>query len=293
MLAHELVHALAIDVLSRELRHDHLHDPAHVLGRRRAGFSDRSCNCCVDHHGIGCGGQVSFEDDDFGGLLVGEILAAAFRELLDRVPSLLDERGDNLPRLGVIEVVLLLDALVHERRFEHPERAEPYRLALTHRLGDRGADLVHQRHQLSFGPRRGCGPGCGPCGTIWPGCVAAGAAIMPGAATAPKGFPAGWAPGVAGCAPGGTACGICCSFCGGMGPTRPGPGGWVLPGRRGLACGMLLKIGDSAGGIDGPFGPSSSPCGMMPFSCPNGAGCGAAAAETAGRGEAAVGSTMI
>ena len=44
--------------------------------------------------------QVRFEHGDFRRFLVGEILTAAARELLDRIPALLDERGDDLLRLG-------------------------------------------------------------------------------------------------------------------------------------------------------------------------------------------------
>ena len=52
---------------------------------------------------IGRRRQIRLEHRDFGGFLVHQILAAALRELFDRVLALLDERGDDLQRFGVVE----------------------------------------------------------------------------------------------------------------------------------------------------------------------------------------------
>ena len=78
--------------------------------------------------------------------------------------ALLDERGDDLPRLGVVERAALLDLAVHERRLEHAQRAEPRRVLLAHRVGDGGADVVDERHATltaTGAAGRLTAPGCG------------------------------------------------------------------------------------------------------------------------------------
>ena len=52
-----------------------------------------STTACRSTAGSAAGGRYAFEHGDLGGFLVGEILAAALRELLDGVLPLLDERA--------------------------------------------------------------------------------------------------------------------------------------------------------------------------------------------------------
>ena len=62
------------------------------------------------------GGRYDSRTADFRGFLVGEILPAALRELLDRILPLLDERADDLPRFAVVERAPLLDLAIHRAR---------------------------------------------------------------------------------------------------------------------------------------------------------------------------------
>ena len=83
---------------------------------------------------------------DLGRFLIGEIVAAAADKLLDRVLPLLDERGDDLARFVIVERMSALDFPVHQRRFEHSERAQAHRIAGAHRIGDGSTDIRNKRH---------------------------------------------------------------------------------------------------------------------------------------------------
>ena len=90
--------------------------------RRGAGFGDGRGDGGVDLLGGRGRRQVVLEHGDLGGLLVDKVGAAGLGELLDRVAALLDERRHHLQHFGVVEVVSLFDALVHDRGLEHPQR---------------------------------------------------------------------------------------------------------------------------------------------------------------------------
>ena len=203
--AHELVDGLAVHALSGQLRHGRLHDAAHVFRRRRAGFRDGVGHGPLDRRGIDRRRQVGFEHDDLGRFLVGEILAAAVRELFDRISSLLDERVDDLQRLAVVERAAALDFAVHQRRLQHAQRAQPERILLAHRVGDRFVQVVDEGHAaLAARPERGRGDG-------WvPGCCGGAGTIMPGTETPPNGddgvLPAGAVAGATGGRPIGGGC---------------------------------------------------------------------------------------
>src|SRR5439155_10166640 len=144
---HQLVHGLAFDVLSRELRHRGFHHTAEVFGGRRPGFGNRFGDRPLDRGGIGRWRQIRLEDRDLGGCFFGEILPSTFGELLDGVFALLDEGGDDLSGLGVVERSAFLDVAVHERGFEHPQRAQPSGVVFAHRVGDGRIHVVDDGHR--------------------------------------------------------------------------------------------------------------------------------------------------
>src|SRR4030095_8579334 len=45
----------------------------------------------------------------------------------------------------VVERLAALDLAIHERRLQHAERAQTHAFLLSHRVGDRGADVVNER----------------------------------------------------------------------------------------------------------------------------------------------------
>src|SRR5262245_55065480 len=96
-LSYELVDGLAVHSLAGEAGHHRLHDPAHVLRRRRTGLRDRVGDRALDRSGVDGGWKVRFEHGDFGGFLVCEILPSAFQKLFNRITALLDEGADDLP----------------------------------------------------------------------------------------------------------------------------------------------------------------------------------------------------
>src|SRR4051812_6260340 len=121
LAADRFVHGAAVRVLARKARHHGLHPLAHVLLRRRACFGDRRGDRRVNVVGGGGGRQVRLEDADLRRFLVDEVGASRLRELLDRIAALLDQRRHDLQHLGIVEIVPLLDALVHDRRLEHAQ----------------------------------------------------------------------------------------------------------------------------------------------------------------------------
>ena len=86
---------------------------------------------------IGRRREIRFEDPDFGGFLVSEVLPAALRKLLDRILPLLDERADHLPRFGVVEGTPPIDFTIHQGRFEHAKRDKADLILTAHRIRDR------------------------------------------------------------------------------------------------------------------------------------------------------------
>ena len=60
------------------------------------------------------------------------------------IAPLLDEGIHYLLRLRIVEVVTLLDALVHEGGLQHAQRAEAAGVPLPHGVGDSGTDLLNE-----------------------------------------------------------------------------------------------------------------------------------------------------
>ena len=77
-------------------------------------------------------------------LLVGEFLPPRGGELADAVAPLLDECGDHLERFAIVEVADQLDALVRQRRLEHPQRVQRLLIARAQGRGDVGVQARGQ-----------------------------------------------------------------------------------------------------------------------------------------------------
>ena len=109
---HQLVDRLAVDRLSRELRHDRLHDLSHIFGRIRTSVRNRGIDGALDNSRIGRRRQVGLEDRDLSRFLVGKILASALEEGVDGITALLDQRLKDLLRFAVVQgSVLVIAAL--------------------------------------------------------------------------------------------------------------------------------------------------------------------------------------
>src|SRR5688572_30635088 len=144
--AHRLVDGASVRGFARELRHHGLHHLAHVLRRRGAGFGDRGGHGGRDLFRRGTRRQVLLEDLQLAGFLVDQVLAAGVGELLDRVAPLLHQRRHDLQYFGVVEILLLLHALVHDGGLQHAERREAHLILGFHRGGDLAVDLFVERH---------------------------------------------------------------------------------------------------------------------------------------------------
>jgi hypothetical protein len=67
---------------------------------------------------VGSRRQEPLQEHNLGLLLVGQFRPSTGAELISRVTPLLDERIDDLGRLGLIERAALLDLSVHERSID-------------------------------------------------------------------------------------------------------------------------------------------------------------------------------
>ena len=114
------------------------------FGPARPGLRHGGVDGLRDRRRVGGRRQVAFEKRDLGLFPIGQILPAAGAELFDRIAPLLDERLDDLQRLGVVERAALLDLPVHERRLQHAQRRERRLILLPHRVGDVFGDLFEQ-----------------------------------------------------------------------------------------------------------------------------------------------------
>jgi hypothetical protein len=145
LLPNYFVDDLPVDGLTGEASHDRFHDAADILRRRRSDFGDRFGDGALDNRRVSCRRKVSFEHADLGGFLLSEVLTSAPGKLVDRIFSLLDERGHDLARLVVVDCATAFDLAIHERSLEHTQRAESHRILRAHRIGDCRADFVDER----------------------------------------------------------------------------------------------------------------------------------------------------
>ncbi len=99
--------------------------------------------------GSAAGGRYSVSTSISAVSLSDQILAAALRELFDRVLALLDQRGHDLKSLGVVQGAAAFDLAIHEAGLEHPQRAQADGVVLAHRIGDGGVQVRDARHAVT------------------------------------------------------------------------------------------------------------------------------------------------
>jgi hypothetical protein len=119
---------------SRHLRHQLLHDAAHVRG----GFPPDGQDG-LPHQGFDLGvrerlRQVLLEDDDFRRLLLGKIGPASLIVEVDRLLPLLDHRGKHLEDSVFPDLPPRLDLLVLDRGQAHPQSRKGQGVPLLGRL---------------------------------------------------------------------------------------------------------------------------------------------------------------
>jgi hypothetical protein len=110
---------------------------AHLFHGVGAGFGQGLRDSGV-HFGVArtCG-QIGFEDREFLGFLVDEILPVAFSELVDGFFALLDERLQDLNGFGFVECVDFFGFFVLDGGFDAAQDAEAEFV-----LGTHGVDQV-------------------------------------------------------------------------------------------------------------------------------------------------------
>src|SRR6266566_4662622 len=131
---------------SGKTRHDILHHGAHVFHCGRTHFADDRSYSRHDLFFSGGFGQISFDQLDLGGFLIGHLLATAFGELLDRILALLDQRTQHLLGFFVVKWRHLFDLAVLERGLNHAQGREACLVAGFHRSSDVCLDLFGQAH---------------------------------------------------------------------------------------------------------------------------------------------------
>ncbi len=73
---------------------------------------------------LALGGQIGFDERAFGLFLIGLFVASGFAEHLGGVDALLDELLEHLHFGGFVERLGRIDFGLHERGFDHAERAQ-------------------------------------------------------------------------------------------------------------------------------------------------------------------------
>lgn len=94
----------------------------------------------------GAGRQVGFNDGDFALLFFGQLVPAAFGELLHRLVPLFHQRLQDAELFRRLERAHLLDLFVLQRRFHHPQHAEPELFPGFHRRRHVRLDFVDEFH---------------------------------------------------------------------------------------------------------------------------------------------------
>lgn len=151
-VADAVAERLAVDGFAGESFSGRFDDGTHLFKGGSAqigyGFFDGSIHFCLGS----AGGEIGFEDLEFAGLLIDEILPAAFGELLDRFLALFDESLEQLNRFRLIEGTNLFDFFQLKRGFHHAEDAEAQFVLGFHGGNDVFLNLFGKRHRwLPFG----------------------------------------------------------------------------------------------------------------------------------------------
>ena len=106
--------------------------------------------CLVDHASSFCVtkllGQVGLEDCDLRTFDVGQILAIAFLELLDRIATLLDHFVEHRQHGGIIQLNSLVDLDLLDRRKNEAHHFQPVFFTGLHGGLHVLCDLVFEGH---------------------------------------------------------------------------------------------------------------------------------------------------
>src|ERR1700722_11159946 len=113
-----------------------LNDEAHLFGRGAiaggAHLGDGRFDERANLRLVSLLRHIALDDLDLSGFLFGELEAIALGELLDGVPTLLDEGGERLQNFSIRERGALIDLLVFDGRLDHAQYIEPGLRPLFH-----------------------------------------------------------------------------------------------------------------------------------------------------------------
>jgi hypothetical protein len=119
---------------------------AHLFQRIGAGFSDGGLDGAMHFVVAGSGGQIFFDDGNFLGFLVREILAAALGELFDGFFALLDEGLQNLQRFEIVKRAHFVDFFEFQGAFDHAQDAEAQLVFFLHGRGEVALNFFDVSH---------------------------------------------------------------------------------------------------------------------------------------------------
>jgi hypothetical protein len=134
------------------------HDSAHFLFGGGANFGDAGRDESSDFIIAETGGQILFEDDDFGGFFVGEVLSLTVHEALDGILALFDLFSDDGEGVGIGEFGIgaaLFDGGVFEGGLQGSEDGEGGGVFGLHRDFNIFHDLIGKRAHGRMVERRG------------------------------------------------------------------------------------------------------------------------------------------
>ena len=125
------------------------YDGAHLFQGIGAGFGDGVLDGAMHFVVTGSGGQIFFDDGDFFGFFVREILAAALGELLDGFLALFDEGLQNLQGFQIVERAHLVNFFELQGAFDHAQDAEAQLIFFLHGRGEVALNFFDVAHWLS------------------------------------------------------------------------------------------------------------------------------------------------
>jgi hypothetical protein len=103
------------------------------------------------HFGVaGAGGEIGFEDGEFLGFFVDEILAVSLSKLVDGFFALFDERLEDLDGFGFVECVDFFGFFVLDGRLDATEDAEAELVFGAHGVGQIFLDFLGESHGFNI-----------------------------------------------------------------------------------------------------------------------------------------------